>query len=198
MRSLPSGTLASLQSSEIKHRGMILFDFPSGQYGLWEGSSVFTHDGIDYQPGGQLLEIDDMSFSSGLAAQGLTVRLSAVPNSNLTPDVLATIEDEQYIGRPVTIYSAYFDPNGALLSVERVWRGYVDQMRHEFSPQPNGGSMALVCQIESKNLDNQKRGHRMRGSADQARISAGDKFFDHVAVIAQQEINWGRLPQKGQ
>lgn len=197
MRALETGVLSALQSSEIKQRGMILFDFPSGNYGLWHGGKVLTYNGVDFKPGGQILEFDDDNYSIGLAAEGQQIRLKAVPNSNLTPDVLATIEEEQYTGRPVTVYNAYFTPDGVLIAVQRVRRLYIDQVVHEWTPKKGGhGTAALLIKLESKGLDNQKRGYRMRASADQVRVSAGDTFFDHVAVVGQQEINWGRLPEK--
>lgn len=187
------GTIASLAGDEPNMRGMILFDFPSGNYGFWDGNIEFDHNGVIYRPGGSLLEVEQINANAGLEAESFRVSLKAIPEEGLTPDVLATIEEEDYVNRPVTLYMAYYDADGGLINVERIRRYYVDIIPHE---DELGGATKLVCYLESKALDNSRRGYRVRSPADQSRTLAGDQGLDHVAVAGQQEINWGRLPQK--
>jgi hypothetical protein len=191
MRSFTNDALASLQGVEPVRRGMIRFDLASGSYGFWDGAEPYTFEDCVYQPGGQLLQIDAIPGGIGTESQGITVRLSAIANTDLTPDVLATIENEQYIGRRVTIHSMYLSPDGALLEIVRIYRGYCDKLVHE---ETDGGEAAIVASIESKSLDNQKRGYRVRSSNDQARINPGDEGLEHVAVASTYEIFWGKNP----
>lgn len=188
MRSFNTNTLNALNSAEVQMRGMIRFNLLSGSYGFWDGSTDFTHDSLVYRPGGQLLEIEALGANAGLAALGVTVRLTSVPNTDLTPDVLATIENETYTGRSVLISAAYFDGEYTLLQVIPVWSGYIDKISHEIT----GDRAAIVAQLESKSLDHQKRGYRMRSTQDQQRLSAGDIGLEHVAIVSTFDIVWGR------
>lgn len=191
MRSFNAEALASLQGVEPVRRGMIRFDLASGSYGFWDGAEDYTFEDCVYKPGGQLLQIDGIPGGMGTESQGITVRLSAIANTDLTPDVLATIEDEAYIGRRVTIHSMYLSPEGALLQIVRIYRGYCDKLVHE---ETDGGEAAIVAYVESKSLDNQKRGYRVRSANDQARIDPADKGLEHVAVASTFEIFWGKNP----
>ena len=191
MRSFNAEALASLQGVEPVRRGMIRFDLASGSYGFWDGAEDYTFEDCVYKPGGQLLQIDGIPGGIGTESQGITVRLSAIANTDLTPDVLATIEDEAYIGRRVTIHSMYLSPEGALLQIVRIYRGYCDKLVHE---ETDGGEAAIVAYVESKSLDNQKRGYRVRSANDQARIDPADKGLEHVAVASTFEIFWGKNP----
>ena len=191
MRSFTSEALASLQGVEPVRRGMIRFDLASGSYGFWDGAEDYEFEDCTYKPGGQLLQIDAIPGGIGTESQGITVRMSAIANSDLTPDVLATIENEAYIGRRVTIHSMYLAPDGTLLEIVRIYRGYCDRLVHE---ETDGGEAAIVGSIESKSLDNQKRGYRVRSSNDQARIDANDNGLEHVAVASSYEIYWGKNP----
>lgn len=190
MRSFTTDALNALRSAEPVRRGMIRFSLLSGLVGFWDGRTDFVDGGVTYRPGGQLLEIEPIGATVGLAASGLVVRLTDIPNSDLTPDVLASIESESYIGRPVLISAAYFSAStGALLQVVRIWSGYVDRINHE---RRSSGRASIVANLESKALDNLKSGYRLRSPSDQQKISAGDNFLNNAAVAGAVEIRWGR------
>lgn len=192
MRSFDSTTLALLDSGRMIIRGMVLFDFPSGLYGFWNDVGTLTYAGVDYIGAGQLIGIDQMSFSDISSPASLTLSVAAIADTDLSPDVLATIESEQYHQRPVTISRAYFDPDTlALVSVQRRYRGYVDFFDHD---ETVGGEANLTCTVESRARDNTRRGWRTRADADQKRISATDGGMRHAATSGTQDIYWGKLP----
>lgn len=177
MKSYDAGTEAALAARGIVERGMILFDFPSGYYGFWDGAGVFTNDSIDYLPGAQILEIDTWQQSLELAANSLTIRLFPNPEAGLTPNVLTTIEDEEYHQRPVTIMRAIFNAStNALISVLPIWRGVVDQVEH----QRSGEDYVLIGRCESRALDYSRRGTAMASDAQQQAVSTGDLFFQYA------------------
>lgn len=191
MRSFNTEALASLEGVEPVRRGMVRFDLASGSYGFWDGAEPYTFEDCVYQPGGQLLQIDAIPGGIGTESQGITIRLSAIETTELSPDVLATIENEAYIGRRVTIHSMYLSLEGTLLQIVRIYRGYCDKLVHE---EVDGGEAAIIASIESKSLDNQKRGYRVRSANDQARIDPADKGLEHVATASTYEIFWGKNP----
>ncbi|MDF2620214.1 MAG: hypothetical protein K0S00_2873 [Xanthobacteraceae bacterium] len=108
----------------------------------------------------------------------------------LTPEVLLTIEAEDYRDRPVTIYDVYFHPDtGALLHVQALKRGYIDTIDHIDDPE-DGYTLEAKC--ESRALDYTRTNGRRRTVVDQARRAPGDLFFEHAAMRGREVIFWGR------
>lgn len=183
-------TQAALDAGAIVDRGMILFDLGSGLYGFWTGAGPFVHNGVTYVGAGSLIEVDGVRQTSGLESVGLVARLTAIENSELTPDVLATIEQEVYHQRPCTIMTTYFDAGTlALLSVEVKYRGIIDRILHTESI---GGQAALEVYLESRTRDHQRTGYRRRGDVDQRRLNPLDDSMRHVAIVATERVLFGR------
>src|SRR4051812_31410285 len=132
MRSFAPATQDALDAGRIVDRRMVLFDFASGLYGFWSGLGPFVYNGTTYQGAGSLLQIEGVRQTSDLSAVQVVGRLTGIPNSALSPDVLATIESEVYHQRPCTLAVAYFHPTTyALLSVEIDYRGVIDRIVHK-------------------------------------------------------------------
>jgi hypothetical protein len=189
MITLPSDVLALLDAGRISVRGLIRFNFGTGTYGFIRSQQPMTYAGVDYVPGG-LIAVSDLPGAVGSSAQQFTVSLAASPDDDLTPEVLQTIEAEDYRDRPVTIYDAYFHPDtGALLHVQAMKRGYVDTIDHFDDPE-NGYTIVANC--ESRALDYTRTNGRRRTVADQARRSAGDLFYEHCGMRGREDVYWGR------
>lgn len=193
MISLPSDVLDLLDAGRISIRGLIRFDFGSGTYGFIKAQAPFDYSGVSYQPGG-IIEVSDLSGGTGTAARQFTLTLAASPDDGLTPEVLQTIEQEDYRDRPVTISDAYFHPDtGALLHVQALRRGYVDTIDHE---QDRDGGYRLVVTCETRALDYTRTNGRVRSNADQQRRAPGDRWFEHASKRGREEVFWGRERSK--
>lgn len=191
MKSFDASTISLLASGRIVKRDMILFELPvAGLFGFWTGIGTFTYQSITYVGAGRLIEISPIGGQLDLAASPVTVTLSSVPNSGLTPDLVASIEDYQWHQAPVVISRAYFNPSTkALVSVERMYRGYVDRIEHD---RQVGAEHTITAFLESKARDHLKRGYRMAGDSDQRRVDPTDAGLSGVATAAVHTIQWGR------
>ena len=186
---IPPAARDALGSWRIVLRTGIVFDFPSGIYAFWDGMGTYEWSGVDFAPGGRLLEVSEIPSSADLSSAPVTVKLRAIPDAGLTTDVLGTIEEEQYHQRPVTIYAFFFSADdGAYLAGIRVYAGYIDQIDHIDGP----GDYHIEARLESRSRDHTRTGHRARSPADQDRVSAGDLFFQHVSTTSTIERKWGR------
>lgn len=180
--SYPSALESLLEDGRFVVRGLARFDFGTGTYGVWNGTGELVYEdfagsGVTYKPNA-LIRVEDIPLGLGTAAVPLTIEMPESANYGVTPDVLATIEDEDYKGRPVTIYDAYFDPDSReLIHVEPLYRGYVDTIDHVVED----GVMKLVGHIETTALDNHRDGYRAANHEDQQLVSPGDMFFEHAA-----------------
>ncbi|WP_288427092.1 hypothetical protein [uncultured Agrobacterium sp.] len=157
----------------------VLFEFGTGNHGFFSGKGSLVVNGITFN-GNSLIQIDEPAFALGTAANPLTMRLPANADFGLTPDKLLLIENEDYKGRPVTLYDFYFDPdNNAFLHAEPTFYGYVDFIDHK----EDNGEAYLEATIETAAIDNFREGYRYASHEDQQLVSAGDMFFEHAARL---------------
>ncbi|MGQ3674247.1 DUF2163 domain-containing protein [Xanthobacter sp. TB0139] len=192
MRAFDSETLALLASGRMVTAALIQFDFGTGTYGFWSGAGRLEFAGLTYLGAGGLIGIEDVTAVGSLESASLTLTLTAIANTALTPDTLAGIEAEHYHGRPVTLRRAYTHPETrALVAVERLWRGYVSQITHD---ETIGGEAVLAVTCESRGRDVTRKGYRVWSVADQLRIDAADGGLRHAAVAGRQTAFWGRAP----
>ena len=189
-RSFNTSTQAALNAGRVADRRLMLFDLASGVYGFHSGLGPFTYNGVTYVGSGSLISIQGVRQTSDLSSVQVTVRLTSIPNTALTPDVLATIENEIYHQRPAEISTAYFNPDTfALMSVELEYRGYIDKILHSDTV---GGEAYIEANLESRFRDHQRRGYRMRSTRDQERIDATDNGLQHINTVGSESVLFGR------
>jgi hypothetical protein len=186
---LPTSVLDLLDEGRVSIRGLIRFDFGTGTYGFAKSIAPITYSSLVYQPGGAIT-VSDLNDDTGLTASQFTVALSASPDDGLTPEVLQTIEAEDYRDRPVTIYDAYFHPDtNEMLFVQVMKRGYVDTIDH-IDTQDVGYTIVANC--ESRALDYTRINGRKRSDLDQKRRNPGDGFFLFAATRGREQVYWGQ------
>ncbi|MFC5584431.1 DUF2163 domain-containing protein [Nitratireductor kimnyeongensis] len=186
---LPTVVQDLLDEGRIAIRGLMKFQFGTGTYGFAKSDQPIEWNGLTYQPGG-IIKVSDLPGGTGTTARQFTIELAESPDDGLTPDVLKTIEAEDYRDRPVTIYDAFFHPDtGALLHVEALRRGYIDQLSHEEDPEEG---YKLIADCETRALDYTRTNGRKRNMADQYRRVDGDNFYVNAALTGRQDIRWGR------
>lgn len=190
MRSLDPAVEGHLAAGHSSRRTLLLLDLPSGLWGFWTGFGAIEVDGVTFVGAGSLATIQGLNEQSGLSAVPVVIALKSVPDTALTPDVLATIENEAYHQRPATIFSAWLDPDTrALVAVDQEYRGYIDRVAHK---DQEGGQTLLEVTLESKARDHHKTLGRVRGDADQRRIDPADAGLSYAATAAKFDIVWGR------
>lgn len=190
MKSFDASTLAMLASGRAVKRDLLQFFLVSGTYGFWTGLGTLTYNGQDYVGAGQLISIQPLAQGMDLSSIPLVLKLNSIPNSNLTPDILASIDAEDYHQKVAIFSTAYIDPDTrTVLSVERWFRGYIDKVEHQ---DQIGGGAALVCNLESKSRDHLKKGYRTRSDSDQRLINSNDGGFVYCATAGDQTVIWGR------
>lgn len=187
---IDTATLNALNAGLIADRTLVKFSIPGGPYGFWSGIGSLVWDGLTYVGAGSLIKISALAQVSDNSSVSVQAELSSIPDSQLTPDILATIENEVYHQMPVTIYTAYFNiETRALLSVETEFRGRIDRLIHtEFAD----GTYKIVGEFESISRDFLRTGFRMRTDTDQKTFAPNDGGLRHVQKAAVEKIYWGR------
>lgn len=180
--SFPPALDALLEEGRIVVRSLIKFEFGTGTYGIWNGIGELSWGGVTYVAS-RLITVEVSGFSLGTQAVPLTIRMVEDKDAGVTPNSLASIEQEDYKNRPVTLYDAYFHPDTQeLLHVEPLQSGYCDYIDHVVQ----GGMAAIEGHIEGRAIDNHREGFRTASHADQQLISAGDMFFEHAGKVRNE------------
>jgi len=191
-RSYNSAVQAALDAGRISSRVLILLHLDSGLRGFHTGLGNFTFNGTNYVGAGSLIEIEGLKQTADLSSVQMIGRLTSIPNTDLTPDVLATIENEIYHQRLCSLSTAYFNAdNGALLNVELEYEGYIDQILHT---ETIDGRACLEVHLESRFRDHQRSGYRLRSNLDQQRIDATDNGLKYVTKVEDEHVLFGKLP----
>jgi hypothetical protein len=188
MRTLSEDAVAQLNGERLVIGGAARFLIGPG-YRFWSGYDDLTLDGEVFQGIGARALITPISAQSGGAAEGAVIELSG-----LDPDVAATIENEDYHQRPVTIWRLVFSPDGATLLGSMIFmRGRLD-----IAPIVEGETSSIRFTIEGPRRDMGRRGSRIRSDADQ-RVLGGptDGAFRNVSVAGRKTLYWGQRPTVG-
>ena len=187
MRNLTQRAEQLFNQGTIKVAELVRLEFSTGTYGFCSASSEIEYGGLTYVPGG-IIDISAINGQWSMNSQGLTLTLAARADDGLTPDVLATVQDEGWHQRPVIIKEAIYDPETyELLLVETIYRGRIDTLNFQ-----DGSDCKLVANCESLAMDNNREGYRMRSNNDQHLINAGDNFFSFAETEARTVVQWGQ------
>lgn len=187
MRYLTQKTEQLLNNGKIKLTELIRMEFSTGTYGFWAGNTDLEYNGLTYVPGG-IIEVSAINGQWGMSSQALTLSLSARSDDGLTPDVLATIQNEGWHQRTIIIFEAFYDPETYdLLFVDTIYRGRMDTLSFQ-----DGAECKLVANCESLAMDNNREGYRMRSNNDQHLINSGDNFFSFVETETRTVVQWGQ------
>ncbi|MBX8827267.1 hypothetical protein [Ochrobactrum sp. SFR4] len=181
----PSRLQQLLDEGRVVIRSMIKYELGTGVYGVWNGKGSFEWGGVTYH-GNQLVGVETIAVGLGTAALPMTIEMPEAADFGYTADKLASIEDEDYKGRPVVIYDVYIDPDSrSVLYVEPLNHGYVDTIDHA----GENGEFKLVVHVETSALDNHRDGYRSASHEDQQLISAGDRGLEYASKVKTEKFD---------
>ncbi|MBA5779501.1 hypothetical protein H2509_20415 [Stappia sp. F7233] len=194
MQELEAPIKSAIDAGRVIRRDAILFDLAEGLFGFWWGEGPLMWNGIRFEGTGSLLKVDTISTSADGSPTEVNVSMSAIPNSDLTPDVLASIEQYTYHQRPARIYSFLFSPETGLMlgtAPKVLLSGKIDGMPHEDRP---GAEYTVTARIVSRSDEYRATGYAKRSVETQTAMNGGmtDKFYDHAARASQWQLKWGR------
>jgi hypothetical protein len=193
MKIYPVGVQAAIASGRYAAFEIIRVFLPSGTYGFWSGMGAMTLSGQAYA-GTSLIEIDPPEQTIELETNTLSGRLREDPLGGLTPDVLATIEQEDYHGKRLLWQRIYGIQNeiGAdgdgVLATDTIFDGLISQVRHA---QDDGGAFLEIEAVTRSYLE-VLSGQRVRSDTDQKSIAPTDTFYAHLLRPFYERTPWGR------
>lgn len=183
-RGLTSGMATAAAAKVIRPFLLVKLAFDSGDLNLWTGYGDLSWGGDTYTGAGDLLGMEAIEETAEVRSTGVALQLSGVPSS-----LISLALNEDYQGRPATLWLGAFDASGAIISDPyQLFKGAMDVME----PVDEGDTARFTLMVESRLIDLRKPRPRRYTAEDQKITFPDDKGFDQVTAIQNVEIVWGR------
>lgn len=177
--------------------------------GLWSDAGWWRDDRVDGTPlsdatfygGGQLVALDVPENALGPESRAITARVfetylgegSDIPVNTFDDGVRATIDEEEWEGRPAVLSTFWLDQSGTPILREQVAVRTMDQMVLETDAE---GVPVRSLILEEPDIMQRDIEGKTANAAFQALIDPTDKAFEHVASAQRQKISFGRRPEE--
>mgnify|MGYP006433024125 FL=1 len=183
-RSLTSAMQSAVTADLVRPIILVQCAFDSGNLNLWNGVGNLTVSSVDYVGAGTLLAIGEITETSELQANGITVTLSGI-----TDPLLAKARDEDYQGRELKVLLGAMDAsNGVISTPVNVFSGFIDTMVINDSSE----NATIQIAVENRLIGFERTRVRRYTAEDQLIDFPNDKGLEFVADMAEKEIVWGR------
>jgi len=183
-RGLSAGLEGAVTASTLYPIILIEANLDSGDILMWSGVGDLVYDGKTYLGAGQVLSIGEVVETQSVEARGASFTLSGVPSS-LVSLALA----ENYQNRPVKMYLAALDADGAMLGTPYpIFSGKADVME----VAAGADSATITVSAENDLIILQRTNERRRTPEDQKTKYSGDTFFDKVIALQSKDYVWGK------
>ena len=188
-RSLTSAMQSAVTADLVRPIILVQCAFDSGNLNLWNGVGNLTVSSVDYVGAGTLLNIGEITETSELQANGITVTLSGI-----TDPLLAKARDEDYQGRELKVLLGAMDAsNGVISTPVNVFSGFMDTMVINDSSE----NATIQIAVENRFIGFERTRIRRYTAEDQLIDFPNDKGLEFVAEMAEKEIVWGRSGVSG-
>ena len=183
MRDMTAGVQAELPKGAVQPVFLVELEFDSGTTRVWNGYGVLSWNGHDWLGTGELGRIGDISETSDLRAETITLELSGIPATTI-----AVALGEPHQGRPARIYLGFVDDSAQVLPDPiLLHEGRIDSM-----PVEDDGETATIRVVVESRLAMLERSRERRiTDQDQRRDFPNDRAYEFVAGLQDKQIRWG-------
>lgn len=151
--------------------------------------------------GGELVRLDVPESSLGPESRAITASVletymvegSDIPVNTFDDGVRATIDEEQWEGRPAVLSVFWFNADGLPILREQVAVRTMDQMVVDTDED---GNPVRSLVLEEPDIMQRDIEGKTANAAFQALIDPTDRAFEHVASAQRQKISFGRRPEE--
>jgi len=147
----------------------------------WTGYGQIIIDGLPFEGTGELLSISSIEETSEIAASGITLNLSSIPQ-----DLLAVALSEPYQGRMCKVYFGFFSENVSTPVRFEIFSGYMDEMNILESEETS----TIELRVENKLIDLERPRIRRYTSQDQKSEYPSDVGFDFMETLQDKVVVW--------
>lgn len=182
-RDLTAAVTAAAAAEVVRPVIILDIDLSTGSIRLNSSDRDLTWNGKAYYGVGYHGAISSVEESSELQAANVSMTLSGIPTKFVT-----TVTDENYQGRPVTIWQGFLNDSYTLIADPIVqFAGLIDQLSLVL-----GQTATVTLTAEHKLARWERPNSRRYTDADQQAAYSGDLGCQFISQVVEKEILWGR------
>lgn len=183
-RDMEAAVLTETVQPDIRAAILAELDFSSDFVRAWTGVGDLSWDSKTWNGVGELGEISPVAEKAGTVATGMTLGLSGVDST-----LLSSALTEEYQGRSVGVWLAFFDDALALIADPvKIFGGIMDNM----SIVDSGPTSKITINCESYLRILERSNERRYTDQDQQDRFTGDLGCQLVARQLDDGLYWGR------
>lgn len=184
-RDMTSAMSDVMEADVVRPIIFIKAEFDSGDVLMWSGLGDLDWAGETWLGGGSLLGVEAIEESAEVKATGTRVSLSGIPS-----ELLSIALQEDYSGRPLSIWFGATDESGNIIADPvLLFKGRMDVM----SIQEGSEFSKIDVTVESRLIEFERARERRYTSEDQKIDYPNDKGLEFVSSIQDKQIVWGRI-----
>lgn len=143
-------------------------------------------DGNTYQAAGGLLQMGEYVDNANFSIEQLEIQLAGIVTLPTGDTVLKTIQELDYIDKPVTIYRAFMEDNAVAHQIV-LYKGFINNVSAALSD--GGDSTTASISTASHWTDFDRVSTRYTNTNSQQNIHPGDLGFSFAKEV-QKEVQW--------
>lgn len=143
-------------------------------------------DGNSYQAAGGLLQMTDFVDNANFSVEKLEIQLAGIVTLPTGKTVLKTIQELDYIDKPVTIFRAFMEDYAVAHQIV-LYKGYIANISAALSTE--GDSTTASISTASHWTDFDRVSTRYTNTNSQQDIHTGDLGFSFAKEV-QKEVQW--------
>lgn len=190
-RSLAAGVATAIAAATAEYVHLIEMAFSGGYQRLSTGSANLLWRGLTWTGIGGPLTFNAVQESTDLSAGTIELTLSGVDDT-----ILGVLLSQFYVGRSAKVWRAHLDSSAGTVIADPVllFSGFMNGGYTVRDVRPIEGhgtcTITMRCTDQLARLE-ERRGFQTNETSHQA-IYSGDRFFQHVNVLAHKPFTWKR------
>ena len=180
-RTVNSSTATELAKDAFEMAHLVKIDFDTPVY-LTDNAHDLTYDGDDYDAGGHLLQMSNVTESSDVRVGKYSLQISGVDQS-----YISILLSQSYINRQVLIYRAALNNNTIIGDPILLYDGRIDG----FTIADGDNSSDITISTASHWSDFEKKAGRKTNNNSQQIFFSGDLGFEFASSTVT-DLKWGR------
>lgn len=182
-RTLVSTIVSEVTGSSLRPVLMVVMEFDLATTRIWNGVGDLVVGADTFVGVGGLISVGPIEETANVRAAGINLNVTGVDS-----DKISIALSEEYQGRIATVWLGFMDSSNDYIDRVQVFKGRLDVMNIEES----GPIANISVSVENILISLERIRERRFTDEDQKSQFAGDRGFEFVTSLQQQDIPWGR------
>ncbi len=181
-KNIPAALVTESQKDAVSSIILLKLEFESGDVRIHTNMGDITFDSEVYQGVGDLGSFSPVEENSELSSSSINVSLSGVKNS-----LLSIFLNDDFHGRPATMFFGFKDSSNILINAFIVFKGFMDT-----DTIVSGENSTISLKLTNNLALWDRKKLTLNNNEDHQKDNPGDNFFEFVEDLRNRTYTWER------